>query len=85
MGFGDVSVNKKMKDLNKIFYDILIKISNNLDNFDINDKLIYKYFNILENSGNKKEEFTVYLTKFYNFCFELNSDSMIQDLHQFKY
>ena len=85
MGFGDVSVNKKMKDLNKIFYDILIKISNNLGNFDINDKLIYKYFNKLENSGNKKEEFTVYLTKFYNFCFELNSDNMIQDLQQFKY
>ena len=26
LGFGDVSVNKKMKDLNKIFYDILLKI-----------------------------------------------------------
>ena len=85
MGFGDVSVNKKMKDLNKIFYDILIKISSNLGNFDINDKLIYKYFDKLKNSGNKNQEFTDYLTKFYNFCFELNSDSMIQDLHQFKY
>ena len=27
LGFGDVAVNKKMKDLNKIFYDILIKLS----------------------------------------------------------
>ena len=26
LGFGDVSVNKRMKDLNKIFYDILIKL-----------------------------------------------------------
>ena len=26
LGFGDVSVNKKMKDFNKIFYDILLKI-----------------------------------------------------------
>ena len=25
LGFGDVSVNKKMKDLNKILYDILLK------------------------------------------------------------
>ena len=24
LGFGDVSVNKKMKDLNKILYDILL-------------------------------------------------------------
>ena len=26
LGFGDVSVNKKMKELNKVLYDILIKI-----------------------------------------------------------
>ena len=26
LGFGDVSVNKKMKDLNKILYDILLKM-----------------------------------------------------------
>ena len=26
LGFGDVSVNKKMKDFNKILYDILLKI-----------------------------------------------------------
>ena len=25
LGFGDVGVNKKMKDMNKIFYDILLK------------------------------------------------------------
>ena len=25
LGFGDVSVNKKMKDLNKVLYDILLK------------------------------------------------------------
>ena len=29
LGFGDVSVNKKMKDLNQIFYDILIKFKKN--------------------------------------------------------
>ena len=32
LGFGDVSVNKKMKDLNKLLYDILLKINNNSDN-----------------------------------------------------
>ena len=26
LGFGDVAVNKKMKELNKVFYDILLKI-----------------------------------------------------------
>ena len=29
LGFGDISVNKRMKDLNKFFYDILLKL--NLD------------------------------------------------------
>ena len=28
LGFGDVAVNKKMKDINKILYDILIKLNN---------------------------------------------------------
>ena len=28
LGYGDVAVNKKMKDLNKILYDILLKINN---------------------------------------------------------
>ena len=32
LGFGDVSVNKKMKDLNKILYDILLKIYNTKTN-----------------------------------------------------
>ena len=34
LGFGDVSVNKKMKDLNKILYDILLKVDLN----EINNK-----------------------------------------------
>ena len=34
LGFGDVSVNKKMKDLNKIFYDVLLKLNIGKDNFN---------------------------------------------------
>ena len=33
LGYGDVAVNKKMKDLNKILYDILLKISKKKDKF----------------------------------------------------
>ena len=40
LGLGDVAVNKKMKNLNKIFYDILLKINNSNDNFTLNKKLI---------------------------------------------
>ena len=45
LGFGDVSVNKKMKELNKILYDILLKIENrDIDEFNLNKKVILKYF-----------------------------------------
>ena len=46
-GLGDVSVNKKMKDFNKIMYDILLKIENGEKDpkkFKINKILINKYF-----------------------------------------
>tara|TARA_Y100000816_G_C25668225_1_gene354313 strand:- start:187 stop:537 length:351 start_codon:yes stop_codon:yes gene_type:complete len=38
LGFGDVGVNKKMKDLNKIFYDILLKINETEKSFKVNKK-----------------------------------------------
>ena len=41
LGFGDVSVNKKMKDMNKQLYDILLKLdSNETTSFKINEKLM---------------------------------------------
>ena len=48
MGFGDVSVNKKMKELNKILYDILLKISKSSESdksFKINHSLVSKLTN----------------------------------------
>jgi len=87
LGFGDVSVNKKMKDLNKILYDILLKIENknNNDKFQIDKNLIFKYFSEL-NDGNEDKylQFKSYFTKFYHFCFELTLDSMVRDAINFK-
>jgi hypothetical protein len=81
MGLGDVSVNKKMKDLNKILYDILLKLEIDLTQttFKINRKLINKYFNHFNNP--KSDNFTIfenYLTNFYNFCFELPLEIMVK-------
>ena len=87
LGFGDVSVNKKMKDFNKILYDILLKIESkkNDKNFEINEKLIFKYFNELnDKKSNKYLEFETYFSKFYHFCFELRLDSMVRDAINFK-
>ena len=84
MGFGDVSVNKKMKDLNKIFYDILIKIRDNSSNFQINKNLSIKYFENLKNSDKNWDNFNSYFKNFYSFCFELDSNSVIQNAKNFK-
>ena len=86
-GLGDVAVNKKMKEFNKILYDILLKL--NLDKkqgvFKINRELIKTYF---ENFNDKKQsnidEFEQYFQKFYDFCFELPLDNMIEGSIKFK-
>ena len=85
LGQGDVAVNKKMKDLNKIFYDILLKISTKNDDFEISDNLVLKYFMDLNDPNNKKYVlFIEYFENFYDFCFELSVESMIKDALKFK-
>ena len=86
LGFGDVSVNKKMKDFNKLLYDILLKLENNdREGFKLNKKLIASYFPMLNDSADEKyKEFERYFEGFYNFCFELPLDNMIRDAIKFK-
>jgi len=88
LGFGDVSVNKKMKEFNKILYDILLKLNLETENdkFTINEKLIKSYFSILNNHQNEKIAILKdYLLKFFNFCFEQPLDNMIRETIKFKY
>tara|TARA_B100001057_G_scaffold443603_1_gene479831 strand:- start:1368 stop:1862 length:495 start_codon:yes stop_codon:yes gene_type:complete len=88
LGFGDVTVNKKMKEFNKILYDILLKlnITNTSDSkFKMNYKLISKYFEQFNNIKSiKYVQFETYFMNFFNFCFELPLDNMIEDLNNFK-
>ncbi len=86
LGYGDVAVNKKMKDLNKILYDILLKINDSKDDsFKINKNLIIKYFNQLnDDDAQKYVDFERYLNNFYKFCFELSLENMIREAINFK-
>ena len=86
LGFGDVSVNKKMKDLNKILYDILLKLEDNsVNNFKLNKKLATKYFTTLKGENDPKiVDFERYFNKFYKFCFELPLQNMIREALNFK-
>ena len=87
MGFGDVSVNKKMKDFNKLLYDILLKLNkkNDVNTFKINEKLVIDYFKDLKDTKNTKYiDFERYFSNFYNFCFELPLENMIREIINFK-
>ena len=82
LGFGDVAVNKKMKDMNKIFYDILVKFEEQKDQAN----LLKKYFS----SKIKKEDQNIqvladYFLKFDNFCFDLDNDNMLNGSINFNY
>ena len=87
LGFGDISVNKKMKDLNKILYDILLKINiKGVEKFEINENLLTKYFNNINTSNNRDLViFKEYFIKFYDFCFELSPDIMVREAIKFNY
>ena len=89
LGFGDVSVNKKMKEFNKILYDILLKIEKNKNDnssFDINKDLVIKYFSKLKDPKNSNyEEFRTYFLNFFYFCFEVPTDNMLREAINFKH
>ena len=87
LGYGDVAVNKKMKTLTRIFYDILLKINQSKSvSFATNNKILKTYFD--DSSVNNSiliEDLSVYFNIFYNFCFELKTDSMLKGQINFKH
>jgi len=87
LGYGDVAVNKKMKDLNKILYDILLKIEKDDKKiFKINESLIFKYFEKLKNTKSTEYlEFERYFNDFYKFCFSLDLKNMVREAINFKF
>ena len=90
LGFGDVSVNSKMKEFNKILYDILLKLESEKNNennyFKLNPKIVEKYFDCLKNQEKLKFiEFEAYFKSFYNFCFELNPENMLKEMKNFRF
>ena len=87
LGYGDVAVNKKMKTLNKIFYDILLNLDKNEKmSLNKNNKILKKYFFINSNvCPEKMLKLAKYLGKFQNFCFDLDVNIMLNGSIDFKY
>lgn len=87
LGFGDVAVNTKMKNLNKILYDILLKIEQNYSNskFKVNSKLVLKYFdNLIDDKEQKLAVFCKYFELFFDYCFDIPSKNMLKEIIDFK-
>ena len=86
LGYGDVFVNKEMKKLTRIFYDILLKLNKSkLKNFETNDQVLKTYFEPVSlDNPIIITSLTNYFNVFYNFCFELETDNMLKGKINFK-
>ncbi len=87
LGYGDVAVNKKMKILLRIFYDILLKLKLPLkDKKIINEAVIQNYLEPQTvNQKQLTDNLANYFENFYYFCFELENNSMLKGQINFKY
>jgi cytochrome b pre-mRNA-processing protein 3 len=87
LGYGDIAVNKKMKLLLQIFYDILLKIRlPKSKNNRINRDMIGNY--LMPQSDDKVQlidDLAIYFEKFHNYCFELENNSMLKGKINFIY
>ncbi len=88
LGYGDTKVNKTMKNLSKIFYDILTNLDKKIF-FSFNSEriLLEKYFynrKKIEDDQNVSK-LADYFEKFQNFCFDLDVNNMLNGSIEFKY
>ena len=87
LGYGDIAVNKKMKTLTRILYDILLKIKKKDQNkFLINKNVLKTYFHT-ETMDNKQliDGIELYFINFFHYCFELGNANMLKGQINFKY
>ena len=87
IGYGDTIINKNMKFLVKVFYNILLFCENFSENsLDIKKNFFIKYFE--EKDGKKTPQIMAlinYFEKYEAFCFSLSPDSVLRGDFKFKY
>tara|TARA_B100001123_G_scaffold418324_1_gene522180 strand:- start:790 stop:1236 length:447 start_codon:yes stop_codon:yes gene_type:complete len=87
IGYGDVTVNKNMKYLVKVFYSILLD-SKSYINKTNDDKILFLLTYLTTNSNNKNtdnKELVKYFDKYQTFCFDLCLDSVLKGDLKFTY
>ena len=86
LGHGDVSVNKNMKNLSKIFYDILYNLDQHSLETETSKNLIKKYFFTKTKFVDEKMlNLLEYFKKFRDFCFDLDINIMLNGSIDFNY
>ena len=85
LGHGDVTVNKKMKDLNKVFHDLLIKFIDIKKNKKIKINEMMKFLFVKAKNDEISVKLHQYFVKYYDFCFDIVNKNMIKDLDKFEY
>ena len=87
IGYGDMLVNKNMKFLVKIFYNILLNCENyRKKSLNHRNMFLFKY--LVHNADKKKANFASlvdYFDKYQAFCFELSLDSVLKGDLNFNY
>ena len=87
IGYGDMTINKNMRFLVKIFYNILLNCENyKKKNLKNKNSFFLKY---LTQNADKKSinniELVEYFDKYQAFCFDLSSDSVLKGDLNFNY
>ncbi len=87
IGYGDVNVNKNMKLLVKIFYDILLNCED-YKKKSLKNKNLFLLKYLALNSA-KKSAVNIgladYFSKYQAFCFDLTPDSVLKGVLNFNY
>ena len=87
IGYGDVFVNKNMKFLVKSFYNVLLHCENYKVKTQESKNIFFSEYlesNIKPKMANN-ERLIKYFNQFQAFCFDLNSDSVLQGKLTFNY
>ena len=82
IGYGDQSVNKKMKTYINMLYSIIEKI-HNWENYDKNDKL--KIFNLYIENKHNNQKIVEYFEKYYVYLTKISLNSFIKSVIEHKF
>jgi cytochrome b pre-mRNA-processing protein 3 len=87
IGHGDVSVNKNMKFLTKVFYNILLNCEDfTKKSLELKNAFLFKFLERNSTYNNTNNGSLIdYFNKYQAFCFDLSPDSVIKGKLNFKY